>query len=374
MALAPAMTSGIAGLKTHMDALTVVGNNIANVNTAGYKAARVTFQESIYSTSSASSDGTATLAGINAKQTGYGNTVATIDLNMGSQSVTPTGLATDCAIRGEGFFLVGTKDGVSADSIDTLNLSRLGNFTFDADGYLTTKDGNVVYGFATANAAFDATGNPISTTEPGINGNTVSTQLVPIRAPLRITEEFLTLNPAFATANPGVEPNDALYPGVDGGFNSYGTLDGIDELESIAFQDLQIDSAGRIVCTNAVTTEPVVVGYIALGTVANPSALMHTEGPYYKAMGNTGDILVSFAGGTPEGAPTSLNNGEEINGATIDLGGGASTLMTSFLEDSGTDLATEFSNMIIYQRGYQANTRIISVTDTMLEELVNIKR
>ena len=50
------------------------------------------------------------------------------------------------------------------------------------------------------------------------------------------------------------------------------------------------------------------------------------------------------------------------------------TLMTGFLEASGTDLATEFANMIIYQRGYQANTRIVTVTDTMLEELVNMKR
>ena len=56
------------------------------------------------------------------------------------------------------------------------------------------------------------------------------------------------------------------------------------------------------------------------------------------------------------------------------LAGSSTSLLTGFLEASGTDLATEFANMIIYQRVYQANTRIVTVTDTMLEELVNMKR
>ena len=72
MALTGAMSAGISGLKAHMDALNVVGNNVANVNTQGYKPGRVTFMESIYSTQSAGSAGTATVGGTNPRQTGYG--------------------------------------------------------------------------------------------------------------------------------------------------------------------------------------------------------------------------------------------------------------------------------------------------------------
>ena len=104
------------------------------------------------------------------------------------------------------------------------------------------------------------------------------------------------------------------------------------------------------------------MGYIALAKVDNPSGLLHKDGPYYQAGEAAGDLAVFV--------PNSA-----LKKAGIDLLEGSETgLMTSFLEGSGTDLATEFSNMIIYQRGYQANTRIISVTDSMLEELVNIKR
>ena len=81
MALTGAMSAGISGLKAHMDALNVVGNNVANVNTQGYKPGRVTFMESIYSTQSAGSAGTATVGGTNPRQTGYGVGIGTIDLD-----------------------------------------------------------------------------------------------------------------------------------------------------------------------------------------------------------------------------------------------------------------------------------------------------
>ena len=126
----------------------------------------------------------------------------------------------------------------------------------------------------------------------------------------------------------------------------------------------------------ALVKETAVVGYIALGSVENPSGVLHTDGPYYTAGAAAGSITVS----TPNSAVTGyLNNGKIMAGAVPDpdtmlLAKSGTRLMTSFLEGSGTDLATEFSNMIVYQRGYQANTRIVTVTDTMLEELVNMKR
>ena len=138
--------------------------------------------------------------------------------------------------------------------------------------------------------------------------------------------------------------------------------------------------AGDIImlfATNKDTGDPVVVGYIALGSVENLNGVLHTEGPYYTAGNAAGDIRVGTPGNSVTG---NLRNDKITDGhnvvdpdSALAEGSGA-TLMTGFLEASGTDLAAEFANMIIYQRGYQANTRIVTVTDTMLEELVNMKR
>ena len=358
MALTGAMSAGISGLKAHMDALNVVGNNVANVNTQGYKPGRVTFKESIYSTQSAGSAGTTTVGGTNPQQIGYGVGVGTIDLDMSSQSLDSTGRVMDCAIQGDGFFLVGDKthDIDSMDALKGLTLTRVGNFEF-RDGYLTDGQGNVVYGFITRSNGDDPGTTP---------GDKPSTDLVPIRLPMKSTD-----------------PNskgDAVYVGVDNqtGANVYpdndpaATVDGFVDLENIS-----IDKNGKITGTNKDTGDPVVVGYIALGSVENLNGVLHTEGPYYTAGNAAGDIRVGTPGNSVTGnlrndKITDGNNVVDPDSALAE--GSGATLMTGFLEASGTDLATEFANMIIYQRGYQANTRIVTVTDTMLEELVNMKR
>lgn len=357
------MSAAISGMKTHMQALNVVGNNIANVNTYGYKAQRITFKESIYNTLSAGSAGTTTVGGTNPQQIGYGCGVGTIDLDMTTGDLSPTGLPTDCAIKGDGFFLVGDKTTVidSMDSLKGLNLTRVGNFEF-RDGYLVDGQGRVVYGFlATAEDPANGTGTPGMQTGNGeLN---ISTALVPIHLPMKST----------AAGSEG----EAVYVGVDGttgrNVDPSADVDGY-----IDYQDLAIDANGKITCTNKATGDPVVVGYIALGSVDNPNGVLHTDGPYYTAGDAAGDISLSAPNSAVNGY---LNNGKIQDAAgngtdpdTMLLGGSETGIMTSFLEGSGTDLATEFSNMIIYQRGYQANTRIITVTDSMLEELVNIKR
>ena len=104
-----AMYAAIGGLKTHMTNLNVIGNNIANVNTAGYKAQRMIFQETIYTTSRAGSNGTEIRGGNTPSQIGYGSQVGSIDLNMSPGTFNPTGVAMDCMIEGDGFFLVGNR-------------------------------------------------------------------------------------------------------------------------------------------------------------------------------------------------------------------------------------------------------------------------
>ncbi len=365
MALTGAMSAGISGLKAHMEALNVVGNNVANVNTYGYKAGRVTFRESIYSTQSAGSAGTDTVGGTNPRQTGYGTSVGTIDLDMTSQSLESTGMPLDAAIQGDGFFLVGPKEIniTDKDSLKSLSLSRVGDFKFDSDGYLVDGGGNVVYGFLTSGVGDPTAGAGDSSTTAGA----ISTDLVPIRLPLAQATDGATLYPGVDADGQNVDPVVGDQAGETSG-------------DTINYHSLQIDENGRITCVNADTEEPVVVGYIALGTVENPNGLTHTQGPYYTAGDAAGDISVSAPNsavsgylenmdGTEDGA----NGGMDADGMML-LAGSQTSLMTGFLEQSGTDLATEFANMIVYQRGYQANTRIITVTDSMLEELVNIKR
>ena len=103
------MYASIGGLKAHMQKLSVIGNNVANVNTQGYKTQRTVFRDSVYSMYRSGSDGTQVVGGKNPSQLGYGSMVASIDLDMTSATYNP-GNSTDCAIVGDGFFLVGDKD------------------------------------------------------------------------------------------------------------------------------------------------------------------------------------------------------------------------------------------------------------------------
>ena len=365
MALTGAMSAGISGLKAHMDALNVVGNNVANVNTQGYKPGRVTFKESIYSTQSAGSAGTTTVGGTNPQQNGYGVGVGTIDLDMSSQSLDSTGRGMDCAIQGDGFFLVGDKlhNIDKMDDVKGLTLTRVGNFEF-RDGYLTDGQGNVVYGFITQVEGQGGGG----ATNPGTTpGDEPSTDLVPIRLPMKSTAQGSEGDAVYVGVN---DAGDNVYPD-DANAGGAVTVDGFVDLENIS-----IDKNGKITGTNKDTGDPVVVGYIALGSVENLNGVLHTEGPYYTAGDAAGDIRVGTPGNSVTGG---LRNDKITDGNGVDpdsmlTEGSGATLMTGFLEASGTDLATEFANMIIYQRGYQANTRIVTVTDTMLEELVNMKR
>ena len=370
MALTGAMGAGISGLKAHMDALTVVGNNVANVNTWGYKPGRVTFKESIYSTQAAGSDGTDIVGGTNPRQTGYGCSIGTIDLDMSSMNVESTGYGADVAIEGDGFFLVGDKSGVALDNLNSLLLTRVGQFRIDNNGYLTDNYGNIVYGFVTCNVGDD--GNPAGNS--GLKGDAISTQLVPIRLPLAAK------GTETGTGMDGVKAGDAIYPGLtedattteNDKVNTY--EDTYAGYECITYNSLSIGADGKVVCVNDKTGDPVTIGYIAMATVPNPAGLTHTEGPYYKAMEGAGKMSINTAGGALSGQY--LNNipaGDQTASLDYMLGKGAD-LLSGFLEQSGTDLATEFANMIVYQRGYQANTRIVTVTDSMLEELVNMKR
>lgn len=408
-----AMYAGISGLKTHMQNLNVIGHNLANVNTYGYKTQRMIFRESLYGTKVAGSDGTLTRGGVNPSQIGYGVEVGTIDLNMASSTYTPTGYPMDCMIDGDGFFLVGDKDSYqginSVDDLTKFDLTRLGDFNFDPNGYLVDGAGRCVYGFATVqNPNYDPT-------KPGVEGNDptiISSQLVPLRLPLAAMDpNAVEINgkpgtwqtgsavyPAFnvdpnldankATGATNVDP-DKIYTISDPDATT-GKVTITQNTGNVAKQELGIPTKeGKCVQLNSIkigengiiqgvnekTGETVTIGCLAVARVVNPDGVTHVDGPYYRAMEGSGDITV----GAPQGALNTkekpvnfLNN--KATGNPDEMIGEASEIRSSGLEASSADVATEFASMITTQRGYQANTRLITVTDSMLEELVNMKR
>ena len=270
------MFSAVTGLKGHQTMMDVIGNNIANVNTTGFKSSRVTFSDLYYQTMSSSSAPTATMGGQNPTQIGYGSQVASIDLMNTRSGFQQTGRPLDTYISGEGFF-------VAQDSAGQLNYTRVGAFSFDAAGNLLDGTGNFVMGTLTP---------PVGATLAPININQIED-----------------------------------YTGI------------------------AIGADGTITGTNTATMAIDVLGQVAVAVFNNPDG-MEQRGDHY-----FGETLNS-------GAPAFTAPGSALSGPLVSGG----------LEMSNVDLSKEFTDMIVAQRGYQANARVITTSDQILEELVNLKR
>ena len=292
--------SSVAGLKAHQTAMDVVGNNISNVNTYGYKTQRTTFRDAYYQTLQGSSDATKDLGGVNSIQIGYGSGVATVDTNHEIGGYASTGYTMDCYIDGEGYF-------VATDANSNAFLTRVGAFYFDAQGYLVDGNGRYICGYAPTDQT-----NPDGTVIMNEAGFKTSTDKgnfseVRIRKPLDAQGQPSALS-SISIGNTGV---------VTG-----------------------VDINGKIVT----------IGQVVLANVPNPDGLTLLGDSYWKAMKNVGQYTFETPG--------------HLTGE----------LVTGGLEASNVDLANEITQMITVQRGYQANSRVINVADSMLEELVNLKR
>ena len=310
--------SGVSGLKTHQTKMDVIGNNIANVNTFGFKSQSYSFKEAMYQTSSASTggvadnNGTGSAGGTNAAQYGYGTVMGTISMDMTASTPTYVGGLNAC-IDGEGFFITssGILNNGTVDVDDLLQndfqYTRVGQFSIDSNGYLVDGNGNFIYGFQPDDIQNPTTFGP--------------DELVPLCA-----------------------PNETL-----GGFT-----DGTDAIE---LTNVTINSLGEVTAQTKSDTanlngKTVSLGKVAIATFQNPNGLTKSGGGYYTA--SEGDNTGAFSATIP--------------------GGSTAGLMTGYLEASNVDLAKEFSDMITTQRGFQANSKIITVSDEMLSDLINMKR
>lgn len=361
------MYAAIAGLQTHMQKMNVIGNNIANANTYGFKPGVTSFSESMYTSISNSTEGGTQYGGTNASQIGYGSQVASIDLNMSGGTYAPTGINSHLYLDGNGFFMVGPKPdetiGYVSDPND-LTLKRVGNFFLDSDGYLVDNNGYCVYGFMPQ-------GNENGTIKMDGDNIEWDTCLRPIRIPV--------MSPASDPQNKDLKEGGALYPQVsDDGTNALEYPEqvagvDVDEEKRVDLQsvNLSVDKNGVI---TAVTQGniAVTVGVIPIGSVVNPNGLTKESDGYYTAGNNAGDVVVGTCGGVITGGLNNLDDGDVgYQGIT---GAGKTTILSGGLESSKTDIATEFADLITTQRGFQANTKIITVTDEMLSDLVSMKR
>ena len=352
--------SGVAGLTTHQTRMDVIGNNIANVNTYGFKASRVTFRDVYYQTSIGETAGTVSFAGNNPSTVGYGVQVGSIDKDMSMSSFQSTNRTLDVAISGDGLFITAQFDGSNPGFVTdeetgegtiedaneikpkSITYTRMGNFSIDSNGNLVAGANTFVLG--TCNSAEGLAEGVVGDASAAIL-NTLSISTSGGEAGDGGDDEGGNTSADLTAANI-ININELINLAWGGGENAD------DESAGLTFADLSAFSIGKDgVITATYNGEMKALARIELATFDNVEGLIED--------GNT-----SFTETAASGVAKIKKPGES----------GAGYVSSGKLEMSNVNLAQEFSDMIVTQRGYQANARIITTSDSMLEELVNLKR
>ncbi len=280
------MYSGVSGMKNLQVKMDVIANNIANVNTIGFKSSRVMFQDIMSQTTTQATAGQpGGLGGTNMQQIGLGVQVGSIDTIHEPGAPTSTGRDLDFYLEGGGYFVVRDGEGNNL-------YTRDGIFTRDGNGDLVNSSGMKVMGAVSTN----------NTTAPDITNDSTL-------AALNVPEKF----------------------------------------NGQAYQSMAIDKYG--VVSAKYGNQDVIIGRVAVATFNNPDALQKLGGNNYGATVNTGNAILGSAGQN-----------------------GSGMMQSGKIEMSNVDLSTEFTEMIVASRAYQANSRSITTSDEMLQELLNLKR
>jgi len=449
------MFSGVSGLRIHQTKMDVIANNISNVNTVGYKSARVTFNEVFSQTvSGAAGANTATnRGGTNPMQIGLGAGLASIDKIMTQGAAQRTDNPFDLLIQGDGFFIVGDNSGAY--------FTRAGNFTIDNQGNLVTASGMKVMGWDTAivNGAY------------AIQKDRVS--------PIMITgdKEYSTPNSTYVSAIAGnLNYQDMTYDSVTGTYSKTTSVSFYDSLGTRYVANVQftydpisavwsatvLTTGGNDAFVNGDTANGVNLGLtfagdsafafgtdgitkaglggpltsltLAIGAPTNaspaadfggnatggvPNAITIDIANLTQFMSDTSSAQQTTYNGNPPGKLSGINidtsgkitgrysngltkllgqipialfanpaglekigdnlyvtspNSGDFNGVGEEVQATGGKMMGGVLEMSNVDLAAEFTEMITTQRGFQANSRIITASDEMLQELVNLRR
>jgi flagellar hook protein FlgE len=409
--------ASITGLRAHQTMMDVTANNISNVNTQGFKAGRATFADALAQTVRGGGLPTEAAGGTNPMQIGLGTRVASINTLFTSGAPQATGRPTDLAIQGNGFFVV--------DQGGQRLLTRDGSFGWDGTGQLITPTGARVIGWSAdpTTGAIDPSTTPgfiavptgVLTPSPTSNvtvggnlpagaavGDVVATSgtvfdslgtaydltvRLTKAGPGSWTAQFTVTNPAGVTTDitPGPGPTLTFNGAGDltsaasvtlsgitlGGGNPQNLTIGFGSAQNAISQFDQVGTFDMPVADGQAGAELSEVSFgtdgsitarytngdsrvlakIALATITNPEGMMKVSDNLYQSTLTSGDPTLGMAG-------------------TGELG----TIAPGSLEGSNVDLASEFTTLVLAQRGFQANTRVITTSDEMLADLVNVKR
>ncbi len=395
---------GVTGMRSYQEGIDVIANNIANVNTVAFKGSNAAFQEMVMHTMNG---GTLTT---NPMQVGMGVQAGSVDINMGQGALQSTGRTLDLGIAGEGFFEVNdgvsnhfTRDGsMSLDQQNRIVYGATGDqvvgWTADATGKIDTTlppaaGLSIPLGtkLATATSSVKMSGNLDGSSAVGTHVTATFSDVDSLGAEHAVTVTFAktgadtwdwaaTTPDGTMTAPSGTgsvtfntdgsyksgsgavsfalsTPNGAKDPSFNLDFGSVKQLagdsnvamDSQDGLKMGTMTNFSIDGNGVILGTysNGATRQ---VGQIAVARFANPSGLVQQGGNYWTTGPNSGAPMLAAA---------------SVGGAAIHSG---------FLEGSNVDLTTEFSNLIVTQRAFEANSRTITTSDEMLQDVLQLKR
>lgn len=426
-----AMYTGVSGLRAEGEALGVVGDNIANVNTVGYKRQRAIFQDVL---------GHSILAGTATAMPGSGVRVGDVQQMFTQGSLANTGVSTDVALNGDGFLVVqGTVDGITGNFY-----TRAGQFTIDNMGYLVNTDGMKVQGYAanpdltlqaavtslkvptaslaphmteeitiTANLDAGATVSTFDITNPPLNSeSTTSITVFDSLGESRTLDVYFVKTADNAWEYHVLADGGELAGGTPGTFTEVGqgtlTFDTNGALLDAQTPDLTIDFAGGATPGQVITMDfgddianDGATGLAGTTQFAAPSAVSSQSQDGY-ASGEFSGVAIDGVGlvqglytngqkiaiGQLAVAKFRSNDGlgragsglwiETRDSGTAALGaastGGRASVSSGALEQSNVDLAEEFVGLIQHQRSYSANSKTITTADEMLQELINIKR
>ncbi|KPG83447.1 flagellar hook protein FlgE [Frigoribacterium sp. RIT-PI-h] len=383
--------SGISGLRSHQTMLDVTGNNIANVNTAGFKSSTTQFQDTLSQITQGAGGPQTGIGGTNPAQIGLGVQVAGISTNFAQGSAQATGKATDLMISGDGFFVTR----LGNDTVYT----RSGAFDFDADGRLVSSDGKIVQGYSATNGVINDGGAlgditlPLNAAAPAtatssatVGGNLPSESAVGDKI-VRDTKVF--------DAN-GLERTLTLtFTRTTAGWDASATDGNGGATASMAFADGKQTGAASLRLNGVTVDLSGITGFAALNTTSITEQNGRAAGTLQGfSLSKDGTLMGQFSNGStvglgrvvlatftnPGGLEKEGNSGYRATAnsgaATVGAPGspGVGSLASGSLEMSNVDLSQEFTNLIVAQRGFQANARIITTSDEVLQELTNLKR
>ncbi|RJQ11867.1 MAG: flagellar hook protein FlgE [Dehalococcoidia bacterium] len=425
-----ALFAAISGLQNHITYMDVVGNNIANVNTQGFKASRVTFQDMLTQTISGASAPTETRGGTNPQQVGLGVKIGGVDVLHTQGSLQATGRSTDFAIQGSGFFIMKdanrtfyTRDGafdlaVSGELVNPTNAYKVQGWRADTNGVVDIDAPltSIMIPMGQSIKAQESTqvtlkGNldsGASSVAPADSFSTTVDIYDSLGASHPVTIKYTkTANPRewSVSATSTDTMINALTVDTDGAGSTLIEFDaqGRRTVPAAGVKmeidvDLMTASGAGVTGTVDFTVE---VDHDAITQFAGPGNVVQNFNNGYSAgslvsfsVGPLGDVTGTFSNGTsrplgqiamalftnPAGlARAGSNNFESTSNAGVPaIGrpstGGRGSIGAGVLEGSNSDLAREFTNVVIAQRGFQASSRIISTADQMLEGLVNLIR